>query len=39
MDALLQNYLDKHDAVNRTACALTEAGLSWIAAPHLHHRK
>ena len=39
MDALLQNYLDKHDAVNRTACALTEAGLSWIAAPKLHHRK
>jgi hypothetical protein len=39
MDALLQNYLDKHDALNRTACALTEAGLSWIAAPKLHHRK
>lgn len=39
MDALLQNYLDKHDSVNRTACALTEAGLSWIAATKLHHRK
>jgi hypothetical protein len=39
MDALLRNYLDKHEAVNRTACALTEAGLSWIAAPNLHHRK
>jgi hypothetical protein len=39
MDALLQNYLDKHEAVNRTARALTEAGLSWAAAPKLHHRK
>ena len=39
MDALLRNYLDKHEAVNRTARALTEAGLSWIAAPKLHHRK
>ena len=39
MDALLGYYLDKHDAVNRTACALTQAGLSWIAAPNLHHRK
>jgi hypothetical protein len=39
MDALLQNYLDKHEAVNRTARALTEAGLSWIAATNLHHRK
>jgi hypothetical protein len=39
MDALLGNYLDKHEAVNRTARALTEAGLSWVAAPKLHHRK
>ncbi len=39
MDVLLQNYLDKHEAVNRTARALTEHGLSWIAAPKLHHRK
>ncbi len=39
MAVLLQNYLDKHDAANRTARALTEAGLSWIAAPKLHHRK
>jgi len=38
MPVLLQNYLDKHDALNRTARALTEAGLSWIAAPKLHHR-
>ena len=39
MAALLQNYLDKHEALNRTARALTEAGLSWIAAPKLHHQK
>jgi hypothetical protein len=37
MDALLCNYLDKHDSVNRTARALTEHGLSFIAAPKLHH--
>lgn len=36
-DAMLGNYLDKHDAVNRTARALTENGLSFIAAPNLHH--
>ncbi len=35
---LLRNYLDKHDSVNRTARALTENGLSFIAARHLHHR-
>jgi hypothetical protein len=39
MDVLLGNYLDKHESVNRTARALTEAGLSWIAAPRLHHKK
>jgi hypothetical protein len=38
MAHLLQNYLDKHEAVNRTAEALTKAGLSFIAAPRLHHR-
>jgi hypothetical protein len=37
MPALLHNYLDKHDAVNATARALTEHGLSVIAAPKLHH--
>ncbi len=37
-DALLHNYLLKHDAVNATARALTECGLSFIAAPKLHHR-
>ncbi len=38
MPFLLRNYLDKHDALNRTARALTEHGLSFIAAPKLHHR-
>jgi hypothetical protein len=38
MPHLLRNYLDKHAAVNRTAQALTEHGLSFIAAPKLHHR-
>jgi hypothetical protein len=37
MPALLRNYLDKHDAVNRTARALTEHELSFVAAPKLHH--
>ncbi len=36
MAALERNYLDKHDAVNRTARALTENGLSFIAAQNLH---
>ena len=38
MPLLLQNYLDKHDAINNTAQALTKRGLSFIAAPKLHHR-
>lgn len=38
MPQLLQNYLDKHDAVNRTAKALTEKGLTFIAAPNLHRK-
>jgi hypothetical protein len=37
MPAMERNYLDKHDAVNRTARALTEKGLSFIAAQNLHH--
>jgi len=37
--AITQNYLDKHDAINNTARALTERGLTFIAAPKLHHRK
>jgi len=33
---LQRNYLDKVDAANRTAWALTEQGLSFIAAKNLH---
>lgn len=36
-DAVTLNFLDKFDATNRTAWALTENGLSFIAAQHLHH--
>jgi len=36
MPKLLANYLDKHDALNRTAKALTERGLTFIAAQNLH---
>jgi hypothetical protein len=39
MPALLRNYLDKHDSVMATARALTEKGLSFKAAPNLHHWK
>jgi hypothetical protein len=38
MDYMLRNYLDKHDAVNRTARALTENGLTFVAAQNLHYR-
>jgi hypothetical protein len=38
MPYMLRNYLDKHDSVNRTARALTEHGLTFIAARNLHHR-
>jgi hypothetical protein len=36
MPKLLSNYLDKHDAVNRTAKELTRHGLSFVAAQNLH---
>ncbi|MBN1976380.1 MAG: hypothetical protein JW918_03165 [Anaerolineae bacterium] len=36
MPFMLRNYLDKHDAVNRTARALTENGLAFVAARELH---
>ena len=36
MPRLLINYLDKHDAVNRTAEALTKHGLTFVAAQRLH---
>lgn len=35
-DNLLQNYLDKVEACNRTAWALTEKGLNFVAARNLH---
>jgi hypothetical protein len=38
MPMLLLNYMDKHDAVNRTAEALTKNGLSFIAAQNLHKK-
>ncbi|MEM0007731.1 MAG: hypothetical protein QXR89_05665 [Candidatus Bathyarchaeia archaeon] len=38
MQKLLANYLDKHDAVNRTAKALTEKGLTFVAAQNLHKK-
>jgi hypothetical protein len=34
--ALTQNFLDKFDATNKTAWALTEKGLSFVAAKKLH---
>jgi hypothetical protein len=36
MDAMLLNYLDKHDAVNRTAAALVKAGIGVVGAWHVH---
>ncbi|MFB3884397.1 MAG: hypothetical protein ACE144_04155 [Thermodesulfobacteriota bacterium] len=38
MPHLEKNYMDKHDAVNRTARALTERGVSFVAAWNLHSR-
>ena len=38
MDKLKLNYMDKHRAVNNTARALTENGLSFIGASRLHLR-
>lgn len=38
MPKLLVNYLDKHEALNRTAEALTKKGLTFIAAEKLHRR-
>lgn len=35
-EALKLNFLQKVDAANHTACKLTEHGLSFIAARHLH---
>lgn len=33
---LTLNFLDKHDSINRTAWALTENGLAFVAASNLH---
>ncbi|MGE5632841.1 MAG: hypothetical protein ACM3TR_17375 [Caulobacteraceae bacterium] len=38
MPLLLENYLCKHNAVNHTAKALTQDGLSFVAAKKLHKR-
>ncbi|MGQ9640661.1 MAG: hypothetical protein ACUVUF_00865 [Candidatus Bathycorpusculaceae bacterium] len=38
MPKLLRNYLDKHEALNRTAKALTERGLTFVAAKNLHRK-
>ncbi|HVO37703.1 MAG TPA: hypothetical protein VMV03_01630 [Spirochaetia bacterium] len=38
MPAMERNYLDKHDAVQRTARALLSAGIPVIPAPELHCR-
>ncbi|HYC12584.1 MAG TPA: hypothetical protein VEC02_08050 [Nitrososphaerales archaeon] len=38
MPKLLVNYLDKHDALNVTAEALTRRGLTFLAAENLHRR-
>jgi hypothetical protein len=36
-DNLQRNFLEKVAATNKTAWALTEKGLSFLAAPNLHH--
>ena len=36
MEKFMINYIDKHNALNRTAKALTEKGLSFVAAKNLH---
>jgi hypothetical protein len=39
MPAMEQNYLDKHESIQRTARALLKAGIPVLAAPELHCRK
>lgn len=36
-EALTLNFMDKFDAMNRTARSLVEAGQSFVAAWNLHH--
>jgi AcrR family transcriptional regulator len=38
-DHMLLNFLDKMEATNNTAWALTEQGLSFVAAKNLHSRQ
>jgi len=38
MEHLYRNYLDKHDALNKTARLLTENGLAFIGASKLHRQ-
>ena len=38
MGDMEQNYLDKHDALNMTARALTERGFAFVAAANAHRR-
>jgi hypothetical protein len=37
-EALALNFVDKYEATNKTAWALTENGLSFVAAQRLHHK-
>ena len=39
MPFLERSYLDKHNALNNTAKALTERGIAIIAAPNLHRKQ
>jgi hypothetical protein len=38
-EKLQQNFMDKYVAINRTAWALTECGLSFVAAQNLHQNQ
>lgn len=38
MPRMEKNYMMKHDSLNKTARALTENGLSFVGAKHLHRR-
>jgi hypothetical protein len=36
MDSLIQNYLDKHEALNRTAESLLKSGIGVVCAENIH---
>jgi len=38
-DAMALNFMDKFEATNRTAQALTRHGMSFVAAQQLHSEK